>query len=207
MLSNSYVIESDGHCIIVDPCKMKPVIQLIGRSNMRVDYCFLTHEHFDHISGLDWIHAQRIPVIATEPCNVGLGDPKINQSRYYDEFSKIQVRLKDCKLIHVDEYSGYADITFSGTKEMHWQGHTLLFKQTPGHSQGGACLLIDNKYLFTGDTLLGDTYTGTSMLSGSRKDFELISMPWIKQLDPNIVVYAGHGEEFTLGKRLLETFD
>lgn len=207
MLSNTYIVEEAKHCFVVDPCKMEQVEELIKEKKLTIDFCFLTHEHFDHISGLDWIHNQKIPVIATVACDKGLKDSKVNQSRYYDAFSRIQVRLKDCKPVHVDEYIGYADECFDGIKEMQWQGHNLLFKETPGHSRGSACMLVDNGILFSGDTLLGDTYTGTNMLSGSKKQLDEISMPWLSGLPFETLVYAGHGEEFVLGERLLIKFE
>lgn len=207
MLSNTYIISEDKHCFIVDPCENEPVKEIICANSLTIDYCFLTHEHYDHISGLDWMHGLNVPVIGTESCNRNLGDSKINQSRYYDAFSSIQVRLKNCPIVHVDEYTGYADITFNGSKTLFWEGHELLMKETPGHSRGSACLLVDDKILFSGDTLLGDTYTGTNMLSGSEDELEKISMPWLERLNHDIVVYAGHGSEFLLGDRLSKKFE
>lgn len=202
MLSNTYIISEGNHCIIIDPCESQQVKDKLAENELIIDYCFLTHEHYDHISGLDWIHNQKIPVISTEACNINLGDSKVNQSRYYDAFARLQVRLTNCKPVHVEEYVGYSDIVFTKEKTMDWQGHEIIMRETPGHSRGSACLLIDNEFLFTGDTLLGDTYTGTNMLSGSATDLEKISMPWLKGLNRNLLVYAGHGEDFVLGDRL-----
>ncbi len=207
MLSNTYVLIENDHCIIVDPCECESVTELLKSNNLKIDYCFLTHEHYDHISGLDWMHDNGVPVIATEKCNHNLGDSKINQSRFYDAFSLVQVRLKECPLVHVDEYIGYANLVFRDSMTLEWEGHVLMMKETPGHSSGGACMLVDGEILFSGDTLLGDTYTGTGMLSGSEEELNEISMPWIEGLNHDIVVYAGHGESFVLGERLAKKFE
>ncbi len=202
MLSNTYLVTENGHGIIIDPCEMDEVKTIIDKEVLCLDYAILTHEHYDHISGLDWVHSLEIPVIASGKCDDNLRDTRINQSRYYDSFCKLQVRLKDCEPVHVEEYRGYADILFQGRLRIRWQGHELVFTETPGHSDGGICVEIDDQYLFSGDTLLGDTFTGTNMAGGSEEKFQSISWPWLQTLDRNIIVYSGHGEEFHLGTRM-----
>lgn len=45
--SNMYVLEENNHLILIDPCIID-----IRLENKTVDYIFLTHEHYDHISGV-----------------------------------------------------------------------------------------------------------------------------------------------------------
>lgn len=202
MRSFCYVIIEDSSVIIIDPCELDEVKQLLQASALDISCCILTHEHYDHISGLDWMHTLGIPVIASEKCNENLADVRLNQSRYYDVFCMLQKRLENDVIPEVKEYRGYADEVFNGELFFKWKGHSILLKETPGHSQGSICILIDKKYLFCGDTLFSEVDTNCNILGGEQKDLEKISMPWLESLDKDIMVYPGHYEIFYLGERL-----
>ncbi len=67
---------------------------------------------------------------------------------------------------------------------------TLQIIHTPGHSQGGICLLAGNN-LFTGDTLFIDG-AGRCDLPGGDSQVLNQSLQKIKQMNGNIVIYPGH---------------
>ena len=48
-LSNMYIVSESGHGIIVDPCRNLDIFD----PNLVYDWIILTHEHIDHISGVD----------------------------------------------------------------------------------------------------------------------------------------------------------
>ncbi len=198
MLSFCYVVSDDSSAVIIDPCEMDEIKTYLSVNNLSLDYCVLTHEHYDHISGLDWIHSLNVPVIASEKCNNNLRDTKKNQSRYFEVFSVLQHRLEGFPIPKVEEYYGYADITFSGMKKLYWQGHELIFKETPGHSEGSICILFDEYYLFCGDTIFRDCETNTNILGGSSKILNDETIPWLITLDGRIEVFPGHYGSFKI---------
>lgn len=198
MKSFCYIVSEAGHSVMVDPCKTEEIREYISAKRLQFDYCFLTHEHFDHISGLDWVHSMDIPVVASEKCGEALKDSRKNQSRYFGPFSMLQSRLKGFPIPHVDEYAGYADILFSMEKKIEWEGHGILLKETPGHSEGSICILIDGRHLFCGDTIFRDYDTNTKIPGGDREALMEVTMPWLVSLDKNIDVYPGHYECFRL---------
>lgn len=202
MRSCCYVVLEDMSGIIIDPCEQEEVKYLVQKSIHNISCCILTHEHYDHISGLEWMHSLKVPVIVSEACNKGLANAKINQSRYYDLFCMVQRRLEGDTIPDVKEYEGYADKIFSDEVSFEWKGHYIFLKETPGHSKGSICILIDNKYLFSGDTLFSDRDTNCGILGGDKEQLWRISMPWIDSLDKNITVYPGHYESFKLGERM-----
>ncbi len=204
MRSNCYIICENGHAIIIDPCEMEQIKQDISMKNLILDFCILTHEHFDHISGLDWMHSLNIKTIASEKCNINLANPKINQSRYYEAFCMAQTRIQGDDIMHVEEYQGFVDDVFYGQMEIEWQSHHIKLQETPGHSQGSICILVDNMILFSGDTLFAKMETGTRLLGGSARDFENISLKWLHELSPGIQVYPGHDENFILKDKLCD---
>ena len=198
MQSYCYLISEGNKALIIDPCENDEITNYINGNKLYLEYCFLTHEHYDHISGLDWIHSLKIPVIVSCDCDKALKDSKKNQSRYYESFSKLQSRLEGLPIPHVDEYVGFADSLFQGEEYMEWEGHSLYLRQTPGHSEGSICILIDDTYLFSGDTIFLEYDTNTKIPGGSRKTLERDTMPWIRSLNDNIHVYPGHYVDFIM---------
>ena len=65
------------------------------------------------------------------------------------------------------------------------------FLLTPGHTEGGLCLIVDNAYLITGDTMfIGDC--GRCDLPGGDIHSMFISLQRIKELPDDLIVYPGH---------------
>jgi glyoxylase-like metal-dependent hydrolase (beta-lactamase superfamily II) len=71
---------------------------------------------------------------------------------------------------------------------------------TPGHSPGSTSFLVNEKYLFSGDTLFKSTIGRTDILGGSFD--EIISSIKNKLLiiGDDIIVLPGHGETTTIGE-------
>lgn len=67
---------------------------------------------------------------------------------------------------------------------------------TPGHSPGSAAIRLDEKWLFSGDSLLGDREVVVRFDGGSEEDFLTKAMPYYRSLPENTRVYPGHGERF-----------
>jgi len=62
---------------------------------------------------------------------------------------------------------------------------------TPGHSPGSMCILVNDKRLFTGDTLFNGIFGRCDFPdSDKRKMFE--SLNKLKNLDENILILPGH---------------
>ncbi len=67
----------------------------------------------------------------------------------------------------------------------------LVFMLTPGHTQGGMCIMAGGKALFTGDCLFIGDCGRTDLPGGS--DRELFgSMMRLKELPDGLTVYPGH---------------
>lgn len=198
MKSLTYAVVEGECAFLVDPCDMEEVRKFVG--NARIDFAFLTHEHYDHISGVDWVRGMGAQIIASDACDRNLRDSKLNHSKYYGAFCAAQERLKDEAIPQVMAYTTQADTTFSEEMRIFWQGHSILLKKTPGHSTGGACLLLDGKHLFSGDTIFENIDTNIDLMCGSKEQL-LNSVEWILSLPNETVVYPGHYQSFTISDK------
>ena len=66
---------------------------------------------------------------------------------------------------------------------------------TPGHSPGSICILINDKYIFTGDGLVEGNKVITKLPGGDRKKYNEITKPFLEKLSNQVVVFPGHGDE------------
>ena len=101
--------------------------------------------------------------------------------------SKIVISESDGKLLSID-----VDISISDNEQLIMGKVPLTFILTPGHTQGGLCILVDNDALFTGDTLFIG-YCGRTDLPGG----DIIQMfqslqEKIIPLPDHLIVYPGH---------------
>jgi len=85
----------------------------------------------------------------------------------------------------------YVDIFVSDEDKIKLGNIVLHFILTPGHTQGGICILVDNEALITGDTLFIDD-CGRCDLPGANISYMFESLQKIKKLPDNLIVYPGH---------------
>lgn len=195
---NSYVIDENGHCFLIDPVLTDYFVNLV--SDQIIDFAILTHEHYDHISGVNELKQKfGTKVLCGERAAERLKDPGLNLSRFQDYI--VQVIPFGNGQTGSEEYSCMADETVADGQIICWEGHRLLFKETPGHSVGSISVLLDNEALFPGDTIFKNYPTATRLPGGSTKQFKQITEPWLDTLPPNIMVFPGHGDAFLLKER------
>ena len=66
------------------------------------------------------------------------------------------------------------------------------------HSEGGNFIFLNENILFSGDILLDESVPAAKFPGGSPKEFTDVALPYINTLPPELVVYPGHGESFSL---------
>ena len=200
--SNMYFIPVGSSGIVFDPNISENLLELFETFRTQSVQIILTHEHYDHITGVEWLQERLdAPLFCQEECaraiytNVGNSprfvalatkakDLKDGGHRYEELISKLRV------------FTLKADKTFSERGEIKVGPLTLECFHTPGHSPGSACYILDGKYVFTGDTLIQNTPTILRFKTSRERDFEAISRPFLRSLDKNTMVFPGHGEPF-----------
>lgn len=184
--SNCYIIYSkiNSLCVLVDP-GTEDCIELfdfLEKQKLTPIYVILTHEHFDHIWGINNLLSKfNFKLICSENCLNAIGNKKKNLSIFYDN-KGFEVNLKDIITIS-DDFLFYDDIRFN-------------IIETPGHSLGSITIWFDN-ILFTGDVIIKDKKTVTKLPGGSIEKLKE-SLNNLSSLFKNkpTMVYPGHGESF-----------
>lgn len=194
--SNMYIIEEDGASVIVDPCRDPEAAK--GRAP---EWIFLTHEHYDHISGVN-VYKERfhIPVVCSKICSRQIMNPRRNMSQYFEAFCKMQDSFDNAVPEDFEaDFRCSADVVYDAEQTFEWRGHSMAVIPMPGHSPGGAALLVDG-HLFSGDSIFKDRETVLRFPGGSAVDWKNISLPRIRQLPPDTMIYPGHYEPFSLNE-------
>ncbi len=193
--SNMYVIRDNGHAVVIDPCSdTEP-----GR-NVTVDWILLTHEHYDHISGVNaWKTGTGARVLCSKSCADRLGDPNKTLTRLFPIFCEMQTWFELDSVPQTDlAYTCEADRTFEQETVFQWQGHEIRLTETPGHSPGSILILLDNRYLFSGDTIFEDRPVALRFPGGSARQWEEWGKPAVSRLPDGLQVYPGHFRPFIL---------
>ena len=197
--SSMYVMCGGDSAIIIDPCESEMALQYVRDSGAQKAIVLLTHEHYDHISGVNW-WKERIPcdVICSKTCGERINDAKKNASAHYDALFLFQSKevQEEAKKLHFQAYTCEATNTFEGYYQFNWNGHYFVITETPGHSPGSCCILLDGKICFTGDTLLKGKKTITRLPHGNRTVFKQTVDNYLKRLPDKCQIYPGHGEPF-----------
>lgn len=187
--SNCFLIfdlEINHNCLVVDPgseCADELNDKLL-ELGLYPEYILLTHEHFDHIWGCNFlIETYHSKIICSSVCSAAIQNPKRNHSLFYNQ-KPFKVPAADICL----EEIGF---------EWKWNEKEFHFFMAEGHTDAGVCFRIEN-FLFTGDTLLKDLRTVTKLFCGSKEKL-MITIDKIRELQKQgYLVCPGHGDCFEL---------
>lgn len=187
VIANCYIVYDDfKNAIIIDPSKNNPkIINALERENLSLKAIFLTHGHFDHIAGVDWLKEQfDVPVLIHEKDEVMLNDPFLNGST---SMSQKQIEVKSKVKTFVDKES------------FDFLNEEMRVVFTPFHTLGSSCFYFPkSKLLFSGDTLFKD---GFGRYDLPHADYHQIKSSLLKlfALPKETKVYPGHGKGTTIG--------
>ena len=185
-----YVIRSGDDTFIVDPSvSFKRVPDFIeGFDTGSVKAVFATHCHYDHVCYSDEWHTKL---------------PDVPFYMDSEDFRLLTDPLGNCSaLIGRDVVFENTYKAAEGTVTIGQTEITAI--STPGHTKGSVCFLFaadGEKALFTGDTVFAGSVGRTDFTGGSFKELSE-SVNKIKQLDPELVIYPGHGPESTIGEEI-----
>ena len=199
--SSMYVSIEEAEALVVDPHISDRMMTSLDERGVKKLLIFLTHEHFDHISGVNALRARfDCHVICTKAAAEIIPDPNRNLAKFWDvllmdkspEEKAVGESVKD------EEYSCQADECFESDTMYSWQGHMIKAVVAPGHSKGSALFFFDEKALFSGDSLVNGAGVICRLPGGKWKIFEEKTLPLLRDLADDMVVFPGHGPADTL---------
>ena len=194
ILSNMYAVEIDRTAIIIDPNIYSEGISYIRERGINNAFVLLTHEHYDHICGVEQLRNEidNISVICTRKCSENIIDPKKNLSRY---FEMLMMEIGEFSDLFFDkEYSCTADKVFEDKYEFKLGGHRILMIEAPGHSQGGCICILDDGIIFTGDNLVEGHGVKCRFPGGNKRSFIQHTLPLFESINNDCYVFPGHGK-------------
>ena len=199
LFSNMYLVVEQGHAIVIDPFE-----EVSPADGLEIDRIILTHEHYDHISGVNmWKKARDVPVLCSRACAENIQNPRKNLAHYFREFCELQTWISLDEIPPYDaDYSCKADESFEDELRFSWMGHHWHLFGLPGQSLGSIGIVLDDQYFFSGDSLLENCETSLRIPGGSQKKWQETGLPRLRAIPDGIRVYPGHFENFKYVKSI-----
>ena len=172
--------------VVIDPgadCEM--ILGAVDRLGLTIKYLINTHGHFDH---------------------VGCNGPILKETG-----AEFLIHEKDLDLLKMASRSAHKyglvveDSPAPGRylvdgMRLDFGRRSIEVLHTPGHTEGGCCLLLRNeKLVVTGDTLFADSVGRTDLPGGSHEILMASIKDKLMPLEDDTLVWPGHGPSTTIG--------
>lgn len=180
--TNCYLVSDNQNCILIDPGgEALKIIEQIGDKKLKA--ILLTHGHFDHVLALKDL-CKRYP---TAKIYLHKSD-QILASQASTQAKMFGIDTPKIDRLFVDIKDG---------KEIYFGKQTIKIIETPGHTPGSVCYLLDDN-LFSGDTLFYRSIGRTDFPGGNMEQMKQ-SLAKLAKLSDEIKVFPGHGELTIIG--------
>lgn len=194
--SNMYALVEGSAALIIDPHRSDEADSLLENSGVKDVTMLLTHEHFDHTSGISWYKEK---YGARLICHRDALIPK--HQKYHNRPTIVCIMLLDedraeeAKKVEEDfpPYTYEAEVSFGGNYRMCWQGHAIEFIHAPGHSPASCLIRVDNTNYFTGDTLIPNMATIVRWPWSDAKTYAEETVDKLLSIRDDSHIFPGHG--------------
>lgn len=202
--SNMFTILNGKEAVVFDPNEDEELLSLFKRKGIEKVHILLTHGHYDHISGVQWLKEKTgADVFCHQKCAERLADSKRALARLVafllaEEDRKDGGRRYEAFKESYKPFIISADITYEKQTVISIGDLVFEVTSTPGHSEGSSCYKLCHKMVFTGDTLLQDNAAITRFPGGNTEDYKHIALPYLQSLPKDTIIMPGHGDPFIL---------
>ena len=178
-------------CGVLYPEEEVALTNFIKSEGLTVKYHLLTHSHFDHIFGADFVYR----TWGLSPCM------HKNELTTYESATAQMRSFVGNAFTLVTPPAGKL---FDNHEVVTLGSHTLKVLPTPGHTQGGVCYYCaEENVLLSGDTLFYRSIGRTDLFGGSYEQLINSIKQELMVLPSETKVYPGHGPATTVGEERL----
>ena len=177
---NTYIVEDGGSLYLIDPGYGLEKT-LSDEINGRELYIVVTHAHIDHIAG-----------ISRQPSALSLYIHPLDRPALFDDRSNLSFLVGE----------GFPGFPEDRIKEITDLPANWRVIHTPGHTGGSVCLLLNDEYLFTGDTLFTDSIGRTDFPGGDPAAMKgsISAMKTLLRNNLDLLILPGHGRSARAGR-------
>lgn len=200
--SNMFLYCRGGEALAIDPQASEEALQYLKDQGVKRVLVLLTHEHYDHTSGVVWLAERLASTVvcqrsAAEALRRGTNNRPVvlaAKSIHHSNPGEIKALMRALPQGYVYE----ADVVFDEELRMTWQGIEIRLVHTPGHSPGSCCVELGGEAVATGDSLIYGTPVITRFPGGNERDFLEKTMPYLRGIRTGTWILPGHGKLFRL---------
>jgi glyoxylase-like metal-dependent hydrolase (beta-lactamase superfamily II) len=194
---NIFTVTRNGRTIMVDTgisFDRSRIAHALERRGLIPEAVILTHTHFDHAGNTAWLAAEygaEVVVQEAESLFLAGGDTPIPAGTYAVTKGLVSIGRKIGPVFRYDPC--VADHVFSDQFDLNRFGINGYVIHTPGHSPGGATVVIDDVIAIAGDSIIGTT--PGKPFPPFADDVDLLILNWKKILDTGCeTILPGHGK-------------
>lgn len=194
---NIWAITRNGRTLLVDTgisFDRSRIAHALERKGLIPEAVILTHTHFDHAGNAAWLQAEygaEVVVQEAESRMLATGDTPIPEGTYSVTRGLVSIGRKVAPVFKYDPCT--ADHVFSDHFDLNRFGINGFIIHTPGHSPGGATVVIDDEIAIAGDSVIG-TIPG-SPFPPFADDVPLLISSWKRIIDTGCTSFLpGHGK-------------
>lgn len=185
--NNNYVLidEESKEALLID-CSVpsSEIMEFIKEKGAKLKAILLTHGHFDHMLGVNFYQDTfHVPVYVHKK-----DKELLSQINFF-------TRLVEMPPVEIPKITHFFDATTNFTLGQ----YSIKIIETPGHSMGSVCFLIQNN-LFSGDTLFKATHGRTDLIGSDNQKMQKSLKTLFECLPDETKVFPGHGSPTTIGQ-------
>lgn len=185
---NTYIVydEDTKNGLVIDPgYKCDGILKAASDDKINIKYILITHCHYDHISDMEQLRKRTgAPLVSGDKASINITDPNINLS-----YSGLGYSLSAKK----------SDMVLKDGGEIEFDGIKVKCIYTPGHTNCGVCYLVNDRKMFTGDTLFLRSIGRHDLPTGDYESLVNSIKTKIYTLADDIDVFPGHGDKTSVG--------
>lgn len=190
VMCNGYLVKGpEGYVAVDAPLGFAEWAAKKLPEGAQITHLLITHQHFDHVQGA--AELQRRTGCRIHACKPYGRDLTLeDMARGWD--------IGPMEAFQVDDAFG------AGKTSANWGGLDWQIYSIPGHSPDGVAYGISSEgLLFTGDILFAGSVGRTDLPGGSMRALVTGIREKLMVLDPETVVYCGHGPSTDIQEEML----